>query len=376
LPVPKLPIKRTAVPALAMPFAAAAAMAGLLAASHHTTLPSLNPSAGADGPRAAANSVPCERGITRHPFTGVAINPQVTAHVRSFQKVTGTRIQMVEFYNAFTKPFQRWEAQQAAALGDLPLIQLNPRHISLARIAAGRYDGMIRRYAQSVRDFRCRVVISFGHEMNGWWYTWGLPWTKPAAFIAAWRHIHDIFAEEGASNVIWSWDPSHQYRYRATMASAWYPGNAYVNWVGIDGYLGSGQTFGQVFATQLRNIRHVTSRPVYLAETGVAGGPDESWQIAGLFAALKTYHLNGLVWFDLNRKQPWRLEGRPAALAAYRRAVTRLRNPGGRAGRPGRGRAGHAEPPRSWSASLGLCRGTRRCRTGTTGDVQLWRPRP
>jgi beta-mannanase len=317
--------KRNALPALAMPVAAAAAMAGLLVASHRTTLPSLSPSPSAEGSRAAANAVPCERAIARRPFTGIAVNPQITAHVRSFQRVTGTRVQLAEFYNPFTKPFQRWEAQQATALGDLPLIQLNPRHISLSRIAAGRYDGMIRRYADAVRDFRCRVVISFGHEMNGWWYTWGEPWTRPATFIAAWRHIHNIYVEEGATNVIWSWDPSHQFRYRATMASAWYPGNAYVDWVGIDGYLGRGQTFDQVFATQLRNIRHVTSKPVYLAETGVAGGPGQDWQIAGLFAALKRYKLTGLVWFDLNRKQPWRLEGRPAGLAAYRNAVAGLR---------------------------------------------------
>jgi beta-mannanase len=325
---PKPPFARAALAALTMPVAAAAAMAGLLVMTHHAKLPSLSPSASPHGSRAAANSAPCERGITRRPFIGVAINPSITGHVRSFQKVTSTSVQLVEFYNPFTRPFQRWEAQQVAALGDLPLIQLNPRHISLARIAAGRYDGMVRRYADSVRDFRCRVVISFGHEMNGWWYSWGEPQTGPATFIAAWRHIHNIFVAEGATNVIWSWDPSHQYRYRATLASLWYPGNAYVDWVGIDGYLGSGQTVAQVFGTQLRDIRRVTSKPVYFAETGVAGGRDQSWQIRALFAALRKYNLTGLVWFDLNRKQPWRLEGRPAGLAAYRNAVATLR--GGR----------------------------------------------
>jgi hypothetical protein len=315
-----------------MPVVAAAAMAGLLVASHHTDLSPLNPSASADDSHAGARPVPCERGITRRPFTGIAINPGITAHARSFQKVTRTRIQVIEFYNPFTKPFQRWEAQQVTALGDLPLIQLNPRHASMARIAAGHYDGTIRRYADSVRDFRCRVIISFGHEMNGWWYRWGEPWTSPAAFIAAWRRIHDIFLSEGATNVIWSWDPSHQYRYGATMASRWYPGNAYVDWVGIDGYLRTGQTFAEIFKTQLRDIRRVTSKPVYLAETGVAGNPGQARQIAGLFAALKKYNLTGLVWFDLNRKEPWRLEGRPAGLAAYRNAVAKLRGRSGRGG--------------------------------------------
>jgi mannan endo-1,4-beta-mannosidase len=326
---------RAAVAALTMPVVAAAAMTGLLAITHHAKLPSLSPSS-SHGSRQAASAAPCARGVATRPFLGIAINPAIGAHVRSFQKVTGTRVQLIEFYNPFTRPFQRWEAQQAAALGDVPLIQLNPRHVSLARIAAGRYDGMVRRYADSVRDFRCRVVISFGHEMNGWWYTWGEPWTSPATFIAAWRRIHDIFVTVGATNVIWSWDPSHQSRYRGSLASRWYPGDAYVDWVGIDGYLGRGKTVAAVFDTQLRDIRRVTSKPVYFAETGVAGGPDQDWQIAALFSALKRYRLTGLVWFDLNRKQPWRLEGRPAGLAAYRKAAAALRLPASRpAGRRG-----------------------------------------
>ena len=83
------------------------------------------------------------------------------------------------------------------------------------------------------------------------------------------------------------------------------------------------------FAEQLRNIRSVSDRPIYLAETGVAGGPGQGQQIAQLFASLRGYRLFGLVWFDLNRKQPWRLEGRPAGLAAYRKAVGKLRERSG-----------------------------------------------
>src|SRR5215475_7860093 len=213
-------------------------MIGLLVASHQTDPSALNPSGPAHGARATTQPVHCQPGLTR-PFTGIAINPGIAAHARSFQHVTHSRIQVIEFYNPFTGPFQRWEAEEVTALGDLPLIQLNPRRAPAARIVAGWYDGAIRRYADSVKEFRCKVVISFGHEMNGFWYRWGLPWTKPAAFIAAWRHIADIFA------------------------------------------------------TQLRNIRRVTSKPVYIAETGVAGGPDQTWQIRTLFAALKKYKLSG-----------------------------------------------------------------------------------
>ena len=321
-------MKRASVATLTMPFAAAATFAGILLATHHVAVPSLGPAAPVRGRAAATAPGPCEQSRLATPFTGIAINPQIAGHVRAFQRATGSRVSLVEFYNPFTRPFQRWEAAQAVAVDAVPMIQLNPRNVSLAQVAGGRYDAQIRRYADAVRSFSCRVAISFGHEMNGWWYSWGLPATTPATFIAAWRHVHDIFAAEGASNVIWSWDPSHLYRRygskSASPASEWYPGDRYVDWIGIDGYLRRGQTFGQIFAHQLRNIRAITAKPVFLAETGVAGSPSQAWQIAQLFASLRQYHLAGLVWFDLNRKQPWRLEGRPAGLAAYRKAVATL----------------------------------------------------
>lgn len=326
-------MKASAIAAAAMPLAAAVVIGGALLISHHTAIPPLTPAVQPSLPPAAADSpagkpLRCHRAKVRTPFAGIAIDPQIGPHVTSFEKATGAHIRVVEFYNAFGKPFQLWEAQQATALGALPLIQLNPRNVSLARIAAGQYDPSIKGYASAVRDFRRCVILSFGHEMNGWWYPWGRPWTTPRTFIAAWRHIHDIFTAEHATNVIWSWDPTHQYhKYRhvaASFASEWYPGNRYVDWVGVDGYLGHGETFAQIFARQLRNIRKVTSKPVFLAETGVAGGSGQVWQIAGLFAALRKYNISGLIWFDLNRKQPWRLEGRPAALAEYRKDVARF----------------------------------------------------
>ena len=311
---------------LAMPFAAAALFAVLLVATGHAELPPRHPSA-TTSPQARSTRH-CEQDNVRLPFAGIAINAGIPKHVRAFQDATGAHIQLVEFYNSLTSPFQQWEARQATALGALPLIQLNPRNVSLARIAAGHYDGLIRRYADSVKAFRCRIALSFGHEMNGWWYSWGMPQTRPATFIAAWRHIHDLFRREGVSNVIWSWDPSHMYQDYpgkvATPASEWYPGDAYVDWVGIDGYLRPGQTFDDIFHSQLHFIRNVTSKPVYIAETGVAVGPEQKAQIAQLFAGVRSDHLTGLVWFDLDGKEPWRLEGRPAALAAYRKAVARF----------------------------------------------------
>jgi len=271
---------------------------------------------------------PC-KGKIPEPFAGIATSGQFAANVASFHRSTGAHLRIVEVYNPFPGPFQSAEAQQIESLHALPLIQRNPRRISMGLLASGAYDSEIRNYAVQLKAFGCYVALSFGHEMNGWWYPWGLPWTQPKVFKAAWRHFHDVFAAAGVRNVIWSWDPTHQYsQYKpgkvAYPASKFYPGNQYVDWIGIDGYVGGGQNFNDVFKYQLRDIRRLTRKPIYLAETGVGDGAHEVRQIANLFAGIWHWHLAGLVWFDLNRKNSWSRDGKPTKDAAFRRAVARF----------------------------------------------------
>ena len=65
-----------------------------------------------------------------------------------------------------------------------------------------------RENAKAIRRQRWPVVLRFAHEMNGHWYPWGAHRTDPADFVAAWRHIHDVFRTVGATNVIWTWTPA------------------------------------------------------------------------------------------------------------------------------------------------------------------------
>jgi hypothetical protein len=79
-----------------------------------------------------------------------------------------------------------------------------------------------------------------------------------------------------------------------------------------------------VFGRQLANIRSFTSKQVFIAETGVAPGATQASQISGLFSAVRREHLAGLIWFDIDRKEKWRLEGDPSGLLAFRQAARRL----------------------------------------------------
>jgi mannan endo-1,4-beta-mannosidase len=246
--------------------------------------------------------------------------------VREFAAKTGAAPAIVESYAGWWTPFNTALAADEHAIDATPLIQLDPQGISLAVIAAGRYDAYLRSYAASVRAFGHPIILSFGHEMNGTWYGWGKGRTKPAVFIAAWRHIVDVFRAAGASNVTWLWTVNAVNAASAPLYQ-WWPGAAYVNWVGIDGYYYyPSDTFGSVFGSTATQIRQFASLPILIAETAVGNTADRETQIRGLFAGVKADRLAGLVWFDANQSDPpyhqrWRLESDPAALTAFRAGI-------------------------------------------------------
>jgi glycosyl hydrolase family 26 len=250
-------------------------------------------------------------------FVGVAVKGGIISGVRSFSSATGAHIAMVEIYTLFDSRFPWGPLHRVTSTGARPLIQWNPRGTSLARIAAGGYDTYLRHYAASFKRFRRPVVLSFGHEMNGSWYSWGAAHVRPSTFVAAWRHIHHVFSLAGVHNVTWSWDPSHV----GELPRPWWPGRHYVGKIGIDGYQRPGDTFTKIFAHRLAYIRTFTSKPIYIAETSVAPSSGQARQIWGLFNGVRQHHLSGFVWFDINALETWRLEGRRSAVRAFRRAL-------------------------------------------------------
>ncbi len=271
-----------------------------------------SPPGGSPPPAPSGGGVP-----TGHVFVGVAVKSAIASSVRTFSAVAGAHMALVEFYTPFGSPFPQQEAAQVVALGSTPFIQWNPGTAPLSSIAAGNYDGYVRHYATAVKAFGHHVVLSFGHEMNGSWSRWGSGHATPAQFVAAWRRIHNIFANQHVGNVTWSWDPSHV----GADPQPWWPGTAYVDRIGIDGYQRPGQTFADIFAERLALIRSFASKPIFIAETSVAPSSGAPSQIIGLFNGVIQYHLSGFVWFDVNRLEQWRLEGRTAAIRAFRNCV-------------------------------------------------------
>jgi hypothetical protein len=252
----------------------------------------------------------------------------------AFTRSTGVAPDVITYYSGWLEPFQAGFADAVARRGAVPLVQIDPTDVDLSAIAAGKYDTYLDVYAAAVRDYRHPVILSFGHEMNGNWYSWGYGHTSPAAFVAAWRHIVTLFRSRDARNVTWLWTPNVISTPSVISAATggispgpWWPGGSYVTWVGLDGYYyNSSQTFSSLFGPTIAAVRGLTSDPILIAETSAAPAAGQAAKIADLFAGIHLYGLLGFVWFDTVHTEDWRLNS-PSAFAAFRRAAKNYQEP-------------------------------------------------
>jgi Glycosyl hydrolase family 26 len=252
-----------------------------------------------------AEPLPVHLPTTPGSYLGVYVKgvPKSYARITEFTNSTGTRPDVVMYYSGWFVPFPVGFATTAANNGAVPLVQMDPGGVSVANIAAGQYDGYLSAYAEAVHAYRHPVIMSFGHEMNGSWYSWGYrSKTSPATFVAAWRHIVTLFRALGARNVTWLWTVNivnNTQNGRIPPPAPWWPGGSYVNWVGIDGYyLKPSWQFAPLFGPTIAQVRALTSDPILIAETGATAAAGQPAKIADVFAGIRLYGLLGLVYFD------------------------------------------------------------------------------
>jgi hypothetical protein len=207
---------------------------------------------------------------------------------------------------------------------------------SLDRITAGDFDSYLRQWGQALASWGHPVMLRFGHEMNGNWYPWSeqLNGNGPGDYIAAWRHVHDVVASTGASNVTWVWNPNVPY-WGSTPMDALYPGASYVDAVALDGYnWGTSASWStwvspsQLFGDGLGQLRSLApGKQILIGETSSAeqGGSKAEWAstLVGYLAAQGD--VTALTWFDFNKETDWRINSTQSAADALRNALAARR---------------------------------------------------
>lgn len=277
-------------------------------------------------------------------FSGVftAKGPHDFAETEAFSAATGQDPPVIAFSSGWAHDsFRQALFDDIAMRGAMPMLYWEPwdylapapREIqpdyALSRIIAGDYDSYIRTWARGIPDLGYPIAIRWAHEMNGQWYPWaeGVNGNSPGEYAQAWRHVHDIFTAEDATDVIWVWSPNVSYA-GAPPIDQFYPGHDYVDWAGLVGYLGTpGQDgfvpFNDIFYWTVEEIRELTDKPIVITETGAPSGSEEQirW-VQDMFASLPTYaDVIGVVWFEAEAGINFRIADQSEAARHYREAL-------------------------------------------------------
>src|SRR6185312_10948413 len=93
--------------------------------------------------------------------------------VEQFAAAVGHDPSIVLLYSGWSEPWQANFAAMAYAHHAEPFIQIEPTGVTLQSIIDGHSDAYLRSYARSVQLYKHPVILSFGAEMNGSWYSWG-----------------------------------------------------------------------------------------------------------------------------------------------------------------------------------------------------------
>jgi beta-mannanase len=257
--------------------------------------------------------------------------PDRAAAIDSFAARVGRSPAIVMWYQSWTEPlFYPSQMTTVASRHAVPLITWEPDGVPLRQIASGARDAYIRQAAVAARAWGRPFFVRFAHEMNGNWYSWGVRGNSSSDYVRAWRHVVRVFRQAGATNVRWVWSPNVT-GYSAARFNRLFPGDRWVDWVGLDGYnwgayKPSGwRSFRAVFSRSYARLARLTRKPMMIAEAGAPeqGGNKANWIRGGLLRELprRMPRVRAVVWFDRKKEADWRVDSSRASLSAFRSAA-------------------------------------------------------
>jgi hypothetical protein len=223
-------------------------------------------------------------------------------------------------------PFYSWASQSIPSTKEEPNFQLSD-------VIAGTYDSYIREFAEAAKNWGHPFFLRFNWEMNGRWFPWseGVNGNKSGEYVTAWRHVHDIFAAVGATNVTWVWCPNIDPNGEFLNLASQYPGDQYVDWTGLDGYnFGTNPNRGDrwySFDHQYKSTYDkitgtiAPSKPLMISEIGSTedGGSKAAW-IQDALAKIPTSYpkIRGMLWFEqFDDGMDWPIETSASATSAF-----------------------------------------------------------
>ena len=208
------------------------------------------------------------------------------------------------------------------------------------RIAEGQYDRFIDPWVARLDEWlnagesERRLYFRPLPEMNGDWLPWSAidPDSSTATFVAAWRHLYDRFAaaELSSGQIQWMWNPNVR-EVGGVRTEAYYPGDEYVDWIGIDGYnFGTSREWSEwtgpeaVFDPMVSRMRALADKPLGLPEFGTTSLRDGAYRprekarwIVDAYDYIERAGIKMACWFNIDKETDWAVFGGERGTASF-----------------------------------------------------------
>ncbi len=283
---------------------------------------------------------------------GIALEglPDSVSVFQELEQETGFPVSLINFFLQWPQDpgvdnFPGYTIEAVHEFGAVPVLTWEPMYyednveymIPAQDILEGRYDGYITLFADRMSKLDRPVIIRLAHEMNLSRYHWGGTLEQygpesPARYVRMFRHVVQIFRGQGTQNVLFAFCPNNESQPDPDVdpdadwnrARNYYPGDEYVDVLGMDGYNwgttrtvaehgwnSRWQSFEETFRDIYQELRAINAdMPLYVFETSSVrqGGDRNAWIKNAVLTAGK-WGLEGLVWFHVDKEEDWRMIG-------------------------------------------------------------------
>jgi hypothetical protein len=182
-----------------------------------------------------------------------------------------------------------WKNSGYTMIWGLPMLpdDSSSEGYTLVQGAAGAYNSYFLQLAQDmVAGGQGSSVIRPGWEFNGGWFPWAAN-GQAAAFVGYWQQIVNTMRSVPGQDFTFEWNPTAGDQGVGNLAN-FYPGNAYVDYIGLDLYDQAWGTYPGIasqwntYLTEPYGLNWLASfaasegKPITLPEWGLGEGPSNS----------------------------------------------------------------------------------------------------
>jgi hypothetical protein len=271
------------------------------------------------------------------------LNPQA---LLSYEQLTSKKVEYAHYYlgwESLADPSLLTQFNQLRSYGWKPVLSVDPYYFSgcpasqlplYRAIAEGKCDDFLHKAGKNLSQLKQPFYLVFAYEMNNSQNDWSITSTGStnSDFILAWRHIYTVFRQENANNVVWVFDPNVP-ETSATPYNKIYPGDDYVDWLGLDGYnWGTTQPWSQwasfsgVFTGSYNKLLAISPhKPMMIVEVNTTDqGGDKSQWYTDMLTQQVPYHfpdIQAVLFYNENRTTQehvnWKVDVTPETLRAF-----------------------------------------------------------